>query len=122
MGYALLADLIVLLHLLFVCFVLFGGLLAATWPRVLWIHVPAFVWGCLVEFTGWICPLTPLENWLRIQGGASGYEGDFLSHWLLPLLYPSFLTDRLQILLGTVVLAVNGTIYAWLWRRRMGSP
>jgi hypothetical protein len=119
MGYVLLADLVLLLHLLFVFFVLFGGLLAAPWPRVLWIHVPAFVWGCLVEFTGWICPLTPLENWLRTQGGASVYQGDFLSHWLLPLLYPSFLTDRIQIMLGTLVLALNGTIYAWLWRRRV---
>ena len=70
------------------------------------------------EFNGYLCPLTPLENWLRIQGGASGYHSDFLSHWLLPLLYPAFLTDRIQIILGTLVLALNGTIYAWLWRRR----
>ena len=64
----LLADAVVLLHVLFVVFVLFGGLLVAKWPRVLWIHGPAFAWGCLVEFNGWLCPLTPLENWLRIQG------------------------------------------------------
>ena len=118
MWYILLADLVVLLHVLFVVFVLFGGLLAAKWPRVLWIHGPALAWGCLVEFSGWMCPLTPLENWLRMQGGTSGYHGDFLSHWLLPLLYPVFLTDRIQIILGTLVLALNGTIYAWLWRRR----
>jgi hypothetical protein len=118
MWYILLADLVVLLHVLFVLFVLFGGLLAAKWPRVLWIHGPALAWGCLVEFSGWICPLTPLENWLRMQGGVSGYHGDFLSHWLLPLLYPAFLTDRIQIILGTLVLTLNGTIYAWLWRRR----
>ena len=118
MWYILLADGVVLLHVLFVVFVLFGGLLAAKWPRVLWIHGPAFAWSCLVEFNGWVCPLTPLENWLRIQGGASGYHGDFLSHWLLPLLYPAFLTVRIQIILGTLVLALNGTIYAWLWRRR----
>ena len=118
MWYILLADLVVLLHVLFVLFVLFGGLLAAKWPRVLWIHGPALAWGCLVEFSGWMCPLTPLENWLRMQGGVSGYHGDFLSHWLLPLLYPAFLTDRIQIILGTLVLTLNGTIYAWLWRRR----
>ena len=118
MWYILLADGVVLLHGLFVIFVLFGGLLAAKWPRVLWIHGPAFAWGCLVEFNGWLCPLTPLENWLRIQGGASGYHGDFLSHWLLPLLYPACLTDRIQFILATLVLALNGTIYAWLWRRR----
>jgi hypothetical protein len=121
MGYAVLADLVVLLHLIFVCFVLFGGLLVAKWPQVLWIHVPAFGWGSLVEFAGWMCPLTPLENWLRVQGGTAGYHGDFLSHWLLPLLYPAFLTDRIQILLGAVVLALNAIIYAWIWQRKRAT-
>ena len=118
MGYVLLADFVVLVHLLFVVFVLFGGLWAAKSPWVLWLHAPAVAWGAVVEFTGWICPLTPLENWLRMKGGGPGYQGDFLSHWLLPLLYPSFLTDRIQIVLGTLVLALNAGIYAWIWRRR----
>jgi hypothetical protein len=118
MGYVLLADLVVLLHLLFVVFVLFGGLLVAKARRLVWIHGPAFAWGFLVEVTGWTCPLTPLENWLRVQGADSAYDGDFLSHWLLPLLYPSFLTHHIQIVLGTLVLAVNAVIYAWILRRR----
>lgn len=118
MWYSLLADLIVVLHFSFVLFVLFGGLLTAKWPHVMWIHGPALAWGSLVEFTGLVCPLTPLENRLRMMGGESGYHGDFLSRWLLPVLYPDFLTPGIQIALGCLLLALNVTIYAWIWRTR----
>lgn len=118
MWYSLLADLIVVLHFSFVLFVLFGGLLTVKWPHVMWVHGPALAWGCLVEFTGLVCPLTPLENRLRMMGGESGYHGDFLSRWLLPVLYPDFLTPGIQIALGCLLLALNVTIYAWIWRTR----
>ena len=112
----LLADAVLFIHLAFVLFVLFGGLLALKWRSVIWFHLPAAAWGAFIEFSGWICPLTPLENWLREEGGGAGYEGDFLSQYLIAILYPEALTSQIQIILGTVVLAVNLTIYGWLWR------
>ena len=118
MLYRLAADLVVLLHLSFVLFVLLGGLFALKWRRVAWLHLPAAAWGAFIEFSGWICPLTPLENWLRTQGGEAGYPGDFLSKYLLAVLYPEALTPQIQTILGLVVLAVNLTIYGWLWRSK----
>jgi hypothetical protein len=117
MGYRLLADLTVLLHLAFVLFVVLGGLLALRWPRVLWWHLPAVVWGALVEFTGWICPLTPLENWFRIRGDQAAYDSDFVMEYVLPVLYPASLTRPMQIVLGALVLCVNVAVYFVLWRR-----
>ncbi|TLY26170.1 MAG: DUF2784 domain-containing protein [Nitrospirae bacterium] len=115
--YQIFADLVVILHLAFVVFVLFGGLLVLWWRRVAWIHLPAVAWGAAIEFGGWICPLTPLETWLRMQGGEGGYNSDFIEHYILPLLYPAGLTREEQIALGAVVLAVNLAIYGWVWRR-----
>jgi len=115
MLYDVFSDLVVIVHLAFVVFVLFGGLLALRWRRVVWLHLPAVAWGAAVEFGGWICPLTPLEIWLRMQGGESGYSSDFIEHYALPLLYPAGLTREVQIVLGTVVLVVNVAIYGWLW-------
>ncbi|MEQ1794457.1 MAG: DUF2784 domain-containing protein [Nitrospira sp.] len=112
----LLADAVLLLHLAFVLFVLFGGLLALRWRSILWVHLPAVFWGAFVEFSGWICPLTPLENWLRTQGGEDGYQSDFVMHYVLPLLYPEGLTQEVQLLLGAIVVAVNLAIYGWIWR------
>ena len=121
MIYHLLADLIVVIHLLFVLFVMLGGLLILRWRFFVWIHMPAVFWAMLIEFSGWICPLTPLENHLRIKGGSSGYATGFVEHYIIPLLYPSQLTRKLQILLGLLVLIVNLVIYLWVWyssRRR----
>lgn len=118
MPYHLLADLVVLLHLAFVLFVVLGALLVLKWPRAMWLHLPAAAWGTFIEFSGWICPLTPLENWLRARGGGQRYDGDFLVRYLLPILYPTGLTREVQIVLGIVVVVVNGLIYGWLWRRR----
>ena len=115
--YQPLADLVLIVHLAFVVFVLFGGLLVLRWRWIAWLHLPAAVWGAVVEFSGWICPLTPLENWLRTQGGEVGYEQDFIARYLLPILYPGDLTRDLQLLLGTVVVVLNAAVYWWLWRR-----
>jgi len=117
MPYRLLADLVVILHLAFVAFALFGGLLALKWKRIVWLHAPAVLWAAAIEFGGWVCPLTPLEIWLRGQGGELGYRSDFIEHYILPLLYPATLTREVQFVLGVVVLAVNIAGYAWLWRR-----
>lgn len=97
----ILADLVMIPHLAFVIFVVCGGLLVLKWRWIAWLHLPAAVWGAVVEFTGWICPLTPLENWLREQGGEASYRSDFIAQYLLPVLYPEDLTRDLQLLLGT---------------------
>jgi Protein of Unknown function (DUF2784) len=111
-----LADAVLFIHLAFVLFVLFGGLLALKWRSTIWLHLPAVFWGAFVEFSGWICPLTPLENWLREQGGGKGYDGDFVGQYLLALLYPEDLTRATQLVLGFIAIAVNLAIYGWLWR------
>ena len=116
--YGFLADLVVGVHLLFVLFVVLGGLLALRWQRVAYLHIPAAIWGAAIELAGWICPLTPLEHWLRRQGGSAGYSGGFIEHYILPLLYPSALTREIQLLLGFLVVALNLAIYAYVFRRR----
>jgi hypothetical protein len=112
-----LIDLIVFLHFAFVMFVVLGGLLALRWPRAAWLHIPAVLWGALVEFTGWICPLTPLENRLRRARGESGYEGDFIAQYVLPVLYPDGLTRTDQLMLGAVAVALNVAVYAAVFGR-----
>ena len=116
--YPVLADMVVLVHLGFVVFVVLGGLLVMKWPGLIWIHLPAVFWGVAIELSGWICPLTPLENWLRHKGGEENYQFDFVAHYLLPMLYPQGLTRRSQIVLGALVLVVNGAIYGWILRKR----
>jgi hypothetical protein len=115
--YLFLADLVLVVHLAFVVFVLCGGLLALKWRWIAWLHLPAVVWGAVVEFTGWICPLTPLENWLRAQGGETLYRSDFIAQYLLSVLYPGDLTRNIQLLLGTVVIVLNVAVYWWIWQR-----
>lgn len=116
--YPLLADLVVGVHLAFVVFVVLGGLLVMKWPRLIWIHLPAVLWGVAIELSGWICPLTPLENWLRHKGGEESYQFDFVARYLLPMLYPQGLTRGSQVVLGALVLVVNVAIYGWVLRRR----
>jgi Protein of Unknown function (DUF2784) len=117
--YQLLADLIVLVHVVFVIFAVVGGLLAARWRCFVWIHPPAVIWAAIVEFFGWVCPLTPLENWLRRRGGQGGYPSDFIAHYILPVLYPEGLTREVQIALGMIVVLLNLAIYAWIFRNKM---
>jgi hypothetical protein len=113
-----LADLVVLFHATFVAFVVLGGLLVLRWPRVAWLHVPAVLWGALIEFAGWICPLTPLENSLRERAGQGGYTGGFIQHYLLSALYPSGLTTHVRWILGALVVAINVLAYGSVWLRR----
>jgi len=108
------ADIVVLLHFAFILFVTLGGLLVFRWKSLAWLHVPAVLWGALIEFTGWICPLTPLENVLRRGGGGSAYSSSFIEYYLVPLIYPSGLTRTTQMLLGLCVIVINTTIYALL--------
>ena len=121
MLYRLAADAMVLLHLGFILFVLLGGLLVLRWPRLAWLHVPAATWSMAVEFLHLYCPLTPLENRLRALAGDNGYDGGFIEHYLIPLIYPASLTEATQVILGLVVLAINLPPYLLLLRRVLRS-
>ena len=121
MPYGLFADALVLAHLAFVGFVMLGGIALAWRPNLAWLHLPAVMWAILVEWNGWICPLTPWEQRLRAAGGEPGYGGNFIDHYVVPLLYPADLTPRIQLLLVAVVIAVNVLIYAWIIGRRIQS-
>ncbi len=122
MQYLIAANLLVIFHLLFVCFVVFGGLLVLRWRWLMFLHIPAVAWGALIEFYGWLCPLTPLEQALRQAGGAVGYSGGFVEHYLLPVLYPAGLDRDMQILLGTLVIVVNLAAYTWVARQLICNP
>ena len=119
MLYDLFADIVVVTHALFVVFVVLGGLLVLRWPRLAWLHLPAAAWGAMIEFGGWICPLTPLEKWLRVRAGEAAYKGGFIEHYMLPILYPPGLTREIQIVLGLIVLAINLAVYVYLLHRRV---
>jgi hypothetical protein len=105
-----------------VLFVVLGGLLVLRWPRAAWLHLPAALWGALIEFTGCICPLTPLEQRLRRAGGDATYSGGFIEHYIVPVLYPTGLTRTTQIVLGAFVIALNLAIYGWVLGRRRHGP
>lgn len=117
MWYRVAADVVLVAHFGFVLFVVLGGLLVLRWPRLAWVHVPVALYGAVIEFVGFICPLTPLEVWLRRRGGEGGYTGGFIEHYVTAALYPEGLTRPVQLALGVAVLALNGAIYAVIWRR-----
>lgn len=114
MIYSILADSLLVVHLLFIIFVVLGGLLIIKWRRVVYLHLPAVTWGILVEFNHWICPLTPWENTLRQAAGETFYDTGFIEHYLIPLIYPTNLTNELQLLLGSAVILINLIVYGWL--------
>lgn len=119
MIYSLAADLVILLHLLFIIFVIAGGLLAIRWYWSPLLHLPAFAWAALLELNSWVCPLTPLENHLRSLAGEQGYAGGFIEHYLLPVIYPSGLTSGDQLLLGVILIVMNILVYAYVLLRRV---
>ncbi len=118
MPYRLLADAVLVVHLAFIVFVVFGGLLVLRWPRIAWLHLPAVAWGAWIELTGRICPLTPLEIGLRERGGETGFTDGFIEHYITALIYPDGLDRRQQILLGVFVLVLNAGVYAYVVARR----
>jgi hypothetical protein len=110
----------VVVHLGFVMFVVLGGFLAWRWRLLIWAHAPVVLYGALIEFIGWTCPLTPLENHFRRLAGESGYQGGFIEHYLIPLLYPVHYTMDLRVTLGLLVVALNVVAYGVLFRPRPG--
>ena len=119
--YTFLADLVVAVHLAFILFVTLGAVLVLRWQKLVWLHLPAFIWGLLTEFMGWVCPLTPLENYLRQLGAGESYQGDFIAHYVLPVIYPVGLTQQTQWLLGTGLLVINLLIYSYVWHKQRAS-
>ena len=109
------ADTLVILHLAFIVFVMLGGFPLLRWPRLIFLHLPAVIWGTLVELQGWLCPLTPLEQQFRTLAGETGYSGGFVQHYLLPIIYPAGLTRELQIILAISVISVNLVIYTLIY-------
>ncbi len=119
MAASIAADILVVLHALFIVFVVAGGLLALRWPLAAAVHLPCAAWGALIEFTGGVCPLTPLEQSLRAAAGEAGYRGGYIEHYLLPVIYPPGLTPAVQIVLGGLVIGLNVLVYGVvLYRRR----
>lgn len=118
--FGILADLVVVLHLVFILFAALGGLLALRWRWMPWLHLPAAAWGAFVEVSGGVCPLTPLENRLRAAAGQPVYAGDFVERYLTPIIYPENLTYGMQLALGAALVLVNAAIYAVVWRRLRG--
>ena len=118
MNFHFLADLVVFLHAAFVLFVLLGGMAVLRWRRLAWLHLPAALWGAMIELGGWICPLTYLENHLRRMGGGTGYGVTFIERYLEPLLYPLGLTRHTQLVFGLSALLLNLAIYTRLWSQR----
>ena len=119
MFYKILADLIVIIHLTFIIFALLGGLLLLWRKWIIYIHLPAAIWITVIVIQGWICPLTPLENYFRMAGNTEGYSGGFLAHYILPVIYPEGLTHGLRLLLGSIALSINIVLYTYvIYRRR----
>lgn len=112
------ANAVLVVHLLFIGFVLLGGLLVLRWHRLVWLHLPAAAWGVTVELLHLQCPLTPLENHLREAAGQAGYDGGFIAHYLIPMIYPAGLTPRIQLGLGALVVVLNGLVYSWVLLRK----
>jgi len=116
MPYRIAATAVALLHGAFIVFVVLGGLIVLRQPKLAWIHVPAAIWGALIEFAGWYCPLTNLENWCRARAGLAGYDEGFVAHYLFAVIYPSGLTRGMEIAIGLFVLVVNVTVYVKVLR------
>jgi len=118
MIYRIAADAVLLLHLAFILFVVLGGWIVFRRPKLIWLHLPAAAWGAFIEFSGIVCPLTPLENQLRIASGSAGYSGGFIERYLIPVVYPAGLNRSAQVALGVGVLLINVVFYGLLAARR----
>ena len=118
MVYRALADLVLVIHFGFIVFVVVGGLLALRWRWAPLLHLPAALWGVIIELSGWACPLTPLENALRRASGVSGYSGGFIEHYVASIVYPAGLSYSVQLVLAGLVVLINSLVYLFVWRRR----
>ena len=117
MPYKFLADLVLLIHFTFILFVVFGAFAVLKWRRIIYYHIPAALWGAVIEISGWGCPLTPLEIELRVRAGSGFYTGSFINHYLTPIVYPPGLTQPLQYYLAAGLIIINGAAYYIIWKK-----
>jgi len=115
------ADVVLVIHLAFVAFVVFGGFLTWRWPLVALVQLPVALYGVIIEIAGFRCPLTPFEKWLRRRAGSAGYDGGFVEHYVVGVLYPGEFTGGVKVLLASVVVLANAMAYRGLRRRRFSS-
>ena len=115
MFYSLLADLVILIHFLFIIFVVLGGLMVIRWSWIKYLHIPAAIYGALIEIERWVCPLTPLEVRFKMKAGESIYQGGFIEHYILPLIYPPGMSRTVQIVLGGAVIVINLAVYVYIF-------
>ena len=118
MPFRLLSDVVVLLHLTFILFAVLGGIFVIWWRRILWLHLPAVALAAWIEFSGKICPLTYLENWLLVKSGQGGYHGDFIANYIMPIVYPPNLTRKIQITMAAAVIIINLLIYGFILTKK----
>ncbi|MCG8433885.1 MAG: DUF2784 domain-containing protein [Gammaproteobacteria bacterium] len=118
----ILADLTLVLHLAFILFALFGGFLVLYKNWVAWLHVPALIWASIINLTPWFCPLTPLENWFRVLAGEKGYEGGFIEHYIMPIVYPGFVPKSIVFIASMAVILWNILVYGFVIFRIMRRP
>ena len=121
MPYKFLADLILMIHFSFILFVVFGGFIVLKWKKLIYFHIPAALWGAVIEITGWVCPLTPLEIALRVRAGTGFYTGGFIDHYLTPIVYPHGLTREIQYYLAAGVIIINAFAYYLVSRKLHAS-
>ena len=118
MWFRLAADGVLILHLAFILFVLFGAAMAVRWRWIPLVHLPAATWGVIIELSGGVCPLTYMENDFRLKAGQSGYTESFVEHYILDIIYPAGITTDIQFVLAGVVIVINIALYGWLYARR----
>ena len=114
--YEFFANLTLVAHLIFILFVVFGGLIFFIFPKIIYMHLPALLWGIYIEFTNSVCPLTYLENWFLYKGELSTYSNDFINNYLFPIIYPESLTAEIQIYLGMLLIIINILIYGLIYK------
>tara|TARA_Y100001968_G_C19061600_1_gene574042 strand:+ start:187 stop:573 length:387 start_codon:yes stop_codon:yes gene_type:complete len=110
--YEFLAKIVLLIHLLFIFFVVFGAFSCLISNKFFYLHLMALSWGIYIEFTSSICPLTYLENWLLIRDQASFYDDGFIENYILKIIYPKGITPDVQMILGFLLIILNVWFYA----------
>ena len=115
--YEFAADLTLVIHFAFILFVIFGALLFFITTKIIFIHIPAFIWGSYIELTNSICPLTYLENWFLHKANLTTYSEGFIQNYLVPIVYPVSLTKDLQIYLGITLIVINIVFYAFIFNK-----
>lgn len=116
MIWRILADAVLILHFVFVTFVVLGGFLVLRWPTLAWVHAPAAIWGIVITSIGGVCPLTPLEKHFIVQGGGEAYRGGFIAHYLTSVVYPEGMTRDTQVVLALLLLVFTVFVYWRVWR------